>query len=149
MLLDRYALALCAVGLTGCATSPTTPHATTIAAVQAVYVEVAPDIYVSERLMATPPSADYWVKLTLTGPSETTSATMALVPASLSLAVGDQVAVDVAPLPARAADQTRRRASRVVDILTHAALAQASAVSRGDVIDRYLSDTGSASSAAP
>ena len=148
MFLARYALALCAVGLAGCATSPNSPH-TTIAAVQAVYVEVAPDIYVSEQLMTTAPNSDYWVKLTLNGPDPAAGTTMARVPASLRLAAGDQVAVDVAPLAARADDAPQRRASRVVDIVTHGALAQAPAAPAGDVIARYLSDTGSATAIVP
>jgi len=52
-------------GLIGCATPVFSSRETGIASVQAVYVEVASDIYVSERLLAAPPSQDYWVKLTL------------------------------------------------------------------------------------
>ncbi len=44
-----------------CFSSPETG----VASVQAVYVEVASDIYVSERRLAASTAQDYWVKLTL------------------------------------------------------------------------------------
>ena len=138
MLRHSFALALLAATLGGCASSTPRPQDTAIAAVQAVYVEVAPDIYVSEKLLASAPTRDYWVKIAMTGTAGDTS--MARVPASLRLVAGDQVAVEVAPPPTRDPLSPSRRANRVLDILSHGALAQAPTRPRADLIDRYLSE---------
>ena len=133
------ALSLLSATLAGCTSSATRPGNTAIAAVQAVYVEVAPDIYVSERLLTAPPARDYWVKVAITDSEAAGSTAMALVPATLRLAAGDQVAVAVAALPARDGSLTARRTHRVLDRLSHGALAASATRPPTDLIDRYLS----------
>lgn len=139
MFRHTFALSLLSIALAGCASSGTHPDNTAIAAVQAVYVEVAPDIYVSERLLAAPPARDYWVKVAITDTEGAGSTAMALVPATLRLAAGDQVAVAVAAPPARDGSLTARRAYRVLDRLSHGALAASATRPHADLIDHYLS----------
>lgn len=139
----RHTIALCLLSATliGCASSTTRPGNTAIAAVQAVYVEVAPDIYVSERLLSAPPAHDYWVKVAITDTEAAGSTAMALVPATLRLAAGDQVAVAVAAPPPRGGSSSARRAHRVLDRLSHGTLTASATRPQGDLIDRYLSDS--------
>lgn len=137
MLRLSLCLILLSVALSGCANSVPRAHDTGIGAVQAVYVEVAPDIYVSERLLSVPPTRDYWVKLALNDDAEHT--TMALVPAALRLAAGDQVAVDLDTQWGDDADTVERHRNRVRDRLSRGALTHIEARPQGDVIDRYLS----------
>lgn len=141
MLRPSFRLTLLCAALTGCAGTATQSDQTAIAAVQAVYMEVAPDIYVSEKLLSAPPSHDYWVKLTMSNGEGADTTRMARVPASLHLAAGDQVAVEMATPLTADMNSTPRRANRVRNLLSHGALAAADTPPRGDVIDRYLSDS--------
>ena len=138
----RHALYLfvASVALAGCASAPDHRHGNATGAVAAVYVEVAPDIYVSERLMATTPSRDYWVKVTI----DDAQSTMARVPASLRLAAGDQVAMQLAEATPRDGERHGRAANRVLERLSQGALAVSEHTPRGDLIDRYLSDSAAA-----
>ncbi len=77
-----------------------------VAAVQAVYVEVASDIYVSERLLAAPPAQDSCVKVVLPAGRGQDVTTMARVPAKRVLAAGDTVTV--------------KRPTRVLDLISTA-----------------------------
>ena len=134
-------LALLSSAVAGCTSAVPRRHDTAIGAVQAVYVEVAPDIYVSERLLAAPPTQDYWVKVAISGTDTAGDTAMALVPAALRLAAGDEVSVDVVAPLSRDPAMLTRRANRVRDLLHHGALAQSATQPHSDVIDRYLSDT--------
>ncbi len=136
-----FVLALLSSAIAGCTSAAPRRHDTAIGAVQAVYVEVAPDIYVSERLLAAPPTQDYWVKVAISGTDTVGDTAMALVPAAMRLAAGDQVAVEVVAPLSRDPAMPTRRANRVRNLLRHGALAQSATPPHGDVIDRYLSDT--------
>lgn len=125
MLHYTLALVLFTAGLVGCADPAPRSDAISLAAVQAVYVEVAADIYVSESLLATPAAHDYWVKVALSADPGQSITTMARVPATLVLAAGDTVSVALAP-PLLGDDGLNiNRRHRVLDVISSGALAQA------------------------
>lgn len=138
MLRPIIAFTLLVTGLVGCATSAPSQTPRTTASVQAVYVEVASDIYVSERLLAATPTRDYWVKVALGD-----SSAMALVPAALEVAAGDTVGVALAPLAARDGETPLRPRNRVTDIVSRGVLAQAPTRAAPDLIDHYLEGVAS------
>ena len=135
------ALTLVTAGLIGCATPVFPSRETGVASVQAVYVEVAPDIYVSERLLAAPPSQNYWVKLTLADDHGQDITTMAQVPARLVLTAGDTVSVALAPMPGHNDTATIKRPNRVLDVISTGTLAQANTASLPPSIARFLAPT--------
>ena len=138
MLHQTAALALATAGLVGCASPALTPAEISVAAVQAVYVEVASDIYVSARLLAAPPAQDYWVKVVLPAELGQDITTMARVPATLVLAAGDTVSVALEPMLTRDDTTTVKRPNRVLDVLSTGTLAQASTRALPTAIARFL-----------
>ena len=142
MLHQTAALALVTAGLVGCATAAPTPDETSVAAVQAVYIEVASDIYVSARLLAAPPAQDYWVKVVLPAGRGQDITTMARVPATLVLAAGDTVSVALEPVLTRDDTVTVKRPTRVLDLISTGTLAQASTPPLPAAIERLLTTDG-------
>jgi hypothetical protein len=125
MLHQTARLALLTASLVGCANSVQQSPDISVAAVQAVYVEVASDIYVSEALLAAPPAHDYWVKLAVSADQGQGITTMARVPAKLVLAAGDTVSVALEPLLMGDDALSVKRQHRVLDLINSGALAQA------------------------
>ena len=141
MIHHSAALMLVTTGLIGCAAPVFPSRETGVASVQAVYVEVASDIYVSERLLAAPPAQDYWVKLTLPDEQGQNITTMAQVPARLVLTSGDTVSVALEPLPGHNDTVTVKRPNRVLDVISTRALAQANSAPLPPSIARFLAPT--------
>ena len=135
---QTVALVLLTASLVGCATPIASSQETGVASVQAVYVEVASDIYVSERLLAATPARDYWVKVALPDSQGQDITTMARVPARLVLAAGDTVSVALEPMPALGDTTTVKRPNRVLDRISTSTLAQASTRPLPTSIERLL-----------
>ncbi len=136
------ALVLVTTGLVGCASAAPTPDTISVAAVQAVYVEVASDLYVSARLLAAPPAQDYWVKVVLPAGQGQDITTMARVPATLVLTAGDTVSVALEPLLTRDDTVTIKRPNRVLDVISTGTLAQAGPPPLPAAIERLLTTDG-------
>lgn len=138
MLHQTAALVLLTASLVGCANPPQQSTEISVAAVQAVYVEVAADIYVSEALVAVPPAHDYWVKLALSGDAGEDVTAMARVPATLALAAGDTVSVALEPPLLGDDGRGGKRQPRVLDVISSGALAQAGAAALPTALARFL-----------
>ncbi len=138
---QSLALMLVTAGLAGCATPDSSSQRTEVASVQAVYVEVASDIYVSERLLAAAPAEDYWVKLALPDGQGQDTTTMARVPAQLVLAAGDTVSVALAPMPGHGDSVAVKRPNRVLDVINTRTLAQTNTPPLPASIERLLLPT--------
>lgn len=126
------------VGLAGCAMPSSSSREIGVAAVQAVYVEVAANIYVSEHLLAAPPARDYWVKVALPDGQGQDITTMARVPAALMLAAGDTVSIALEPSLSRDDNNAVARPSRVLDRISSGALAQTATRPLPSVLERFL-----------
>ena len=142
MLHQTAALALVTAGLVGCASAAPTPDEISVAAVQAVYVEVAADIYVSARLLTAPPAQDYWVKVVLPDGRGQDITTMARVPATLVLAAGDTVTVALEPMLTSDDTVTVKHPTRVLDVISTGTLAQASPRALPTAIENLLTTDG-------
>ena len=127
--------------LSGCATPDhAVPQART-GTVAAVYVEVAPSIYVSTTLMGESPAHTYWARVDVADAAGAATTTMARVPARLWLTAGDTVAIDLGPAFAPDTQMRSPSNNRVVRLIAHRGTSPVAAATYAGPLDRLIAQT--------
>lgn len=130
--------------LYGCATLEANPGGPQIGAVEGIYVEVAPAIFVAAPLLADDSAQDYWVQVSVRAVSGTSARTMASVPAALTVAAGDTVAIAHAAALTQDALAVPSQRHRVIRVIARADAVAGHLARPSDPLDRLLAQTPAA-----